>query len=142
MPYAVAVRHNFESAHRLPNLSGKCNSLHGHSWWAEITVEAPTAESGIVVEIGAFKKAVREWIDEHLDHGTLLGPDDPLGTILRSHQCKVYDVPGWPTVENVAALLADVASKALAGLDSAPGARVSNVRVDETRVNSAVWQAE
>ncbi len=142
MGHAVAVRHNFESAHRLLNIPGKCRSLHGHSWWAEITVEAPATDSGLVVEIGAFKKAVREWIDEHLDHGTMLGPEDPLGPVLRSYHCKVYDVPGWPTVENVAALLADVAAKALAGLDAAPGARVSSVRVDETRVNSAMWQAE
>lgn len=142
MAHAVAISHNFESAHRLPSLAGKCVSLHGHSWWAEITVEAPTTKAGIVVELGALKKALRQWIDEHLDHGTLLGPDDPLVPILRSHQSKVYIVPGEPTVENVAALLADIASKALVGLDSAPGARVSRVRLDETRANSAIWQAD
>lgn len=142
MPQAVAVSHNFESAHRLPHLAGKCVSLHGHSWWAEITVEAPATEAGVVVELGALKKALRQWIDEHLDHGTLLGPDDPLVPILRSHQSKVYIVPGEPTVENVAALLAGVASTVLSGLHSAPGTHVSRVRVDETRVNCAIWQAD
>ncbi len=56
--------------------------------------------------------------------------------ILSSYQSKVYIVPGKPTVEKVAALLAGVASEVLAGIDSTPDTRVSRVRVDETRVNS------
>jgi len=140
MSHAVTVRHNFETAHRLPHLPGKCVSLHGHSWWAEITVTAPALESGLVVEFGPFKRAVRVWIDEHLDHGVMLGPDDPLLPILRTHG-KVYEVPGWPTVENVAALLADVGADALHKLRRAPGAGVTRVHVQETHVNAATWNA-
>ncbi|NWF31172.1 6-carboxytetrahydropterin synthase [Streptomyces sp. PKU-EA00015] len=137
MSHAVTVRHNFETAHRLPHLPGKCESLHGHSWWAEVTVEAPELVAGLVVEFGPFKKALRAWIDAHLDHGVMLGPNDPLVPVLRSHDCKVHEVPGWPTVENVAALLADVADKALTDLVRAPGARVARVHLAETHVNAA-----
>ncbi|MGK5639412.1 6-pyruvoyl trahydropterin synthase family protein [Streptomyces sp. URMC 126] len=142
MTYAVTIRHNFETAHRLPHLLGKCISLHGHSWWAEITVRAPDLSDGLVVEFAPFKKRLRSWIDEHLDHGTMLGPEDPLVPVLRSHGVKVFEVPGWPTVENVAALLAGMASRTLADLRHAPGARVALVRVRETHVNSAAWQAD
>lgn len=138
MTAAVTVRHNFEAAHRLPHLPGKCTSLHGHSWWAEVTVQAPDLDGGLVVEFGPFKRELRTWIDTHLDHGTLLGPDDPLLPVLRTHG-KVYEVPGWPTVEHVAALLAHVAGDALHDLPHAPGAHIARVHLTETHVNAATW---
>jgi len=141
MTHGVTVRHNFETAHRLPHLPGKCQSLHGHSWWAHVTVTGPELGAGVLVEFGPFKKALRGWIDTHLDHGVMLGPDDPLVPLLRAHGCKVHEVPGWPTVENVAAMLAKVATGELAALTRAPGCQVTHVRVTETHVNEATWQA-
>ncbi|MDN3056864.1 6-carboxytetrahydropterin synthase [Streptomyces sp. SRF1] len=141
MSHAVTVKHNFEAAHRLPHLPGKCVSLHGHSWWAEITITAPELASGLVVEFGPFKKAVRAWIDEHLDHGVMLGPTDPLLPLLAAHDCKTHIVEGWPTVENVAGMLASVAADALLTLVRAPGAAVTRVHVQETHVNAATWEA-
>lgn len=142
MASTVTVSHNFETAHRLPHLPGKCVSLHGHSWWAEVTVTAPVpGADGVVVEFGPFKKALRAWIDEHWDHGVMLGPDDPLVPVLREHGCKVHEVAGWPTVENVAEYLADVAAELLDGVDRVPGAKVTAVTVRETHVNRAGWCA-
>lgn len=141
MSHGVTVRHNFETGHRLPNLPGKCESLHGHSWWTEVAVEAPALPlGGIVVEFGPFKQRLRKWIDTHLDHGLMLGPDDPLLPLLTPFG-KVYPVLGWPTVENVAALIAGVAQDALQDLVRATGARVASVRVEETHVNAATWTA-
>jgi 6-pyruvoyltetrahydropterin/6-carboxytetrahydropterin synthase len=140
MSFAVVVKHNAETAHRLPHLPGKCVSLHGHSWWFEITVEAPTlGQDGLLVEFGPLKKQIRTWIDTHIDHGVMLGPQDPLLPLLRANDCKVHEVPGYPTVENVAAMLADVAADALERLAHAPGAHVSRVHVQETHVNAATW---
>ncbi|WP_158884035.1 6-pyruvoyl trahydropterin synthase family protein [Amycolatopsis anabasis] len=142
MAATVTVRHNFETAHRLPHLPGKCVSLHGHSWWAEVTVTAPATDAaGVVVEFGPFKRALRSWIDEYLDHGVMLGPDDPLVPVLREAACKVYEVSGWPTVENVAGHLAEVADGLLGELEHMPGARVTAVEVQETHVNRAGWSA-
>ena len=140
MSHTVSVKHNFETAHRLPHLSGKCENLHGHSWWAEFTVTAPQLAAGTVVEFAAFKRELRAWIDQHLDHVALLGPGDPLLPVLRAEGCKVYEVEGWPTVENVAELLALVAADVLTDLVRAPGAHVSRVRVTETHVNAATWE--
>jgi 6-pyruvoyltetrahydropterin/6-carboxytetrahydropterin synthase len=141
MMHAVTVRHTFEAAHRLPHIPGKCTSLHGHSWTAEVTVEAPDLAGGLVVEFGPLKNRLREWIDTHLDHGTMLGPADPLLPALRGEQCKVHTVQGWPTVENVAAMIAAQAQRILAELTRAPGARVGIVTVRETPVNEATWYA-
>ncbi|MET7720658.1 6-pyruvoyl trahydropterin synthase family protein [Streptomyces mirabilis] len=142
MTHLVTVRHNFETAHRLPHLPGKCTSLHGHSWWAEVTVAAPEpSRGGLVVEFGAFKKELRAWVDQHLDHGAMLGAQDALLPILRAHGSKVYEVTGWPTVEATAELLAQVAGDILLDLERAPGAYVSRVHVTETHVNGATWEA-
>jgi 6-pyruvoyltetrahydropterin/6-carboxytetrahydropterin synthase len=138
--HAVTVRHNFETAHRLPHLPGKCQSLHGHSWWASVTAEAAELAAGTVVEFGAFKTGLRSWIDTHLDHGSMLGPDDPLVPVLLANGCKVHEVPGWPTVENVAAMLGHVAAAVLEDINPrAPGTRIVQVRVMETHVNEATW---
>ncbi|MFS8102301.1 6-carboxytetrahydropterin synthase [Lentzea alba] len=151
--YSVSVRHNFETAHRLPHLAGKCVNLHGHSWWMEAKVSAPALHAGAVVEFGALKARVREWIDTHLDHGAMLGADDPLVDVLTEHKSKVYrfgaanpegaehlaEGLAHPTVEAVAELIARVVDDALRDLPSAPGARVAEVTVRETHVNSASW---
>lgn len=141
MLHTVSVRHNFETAHRIPHLAGKCINLHGHSWWATFTIAAPDLHRGAVAEFGSLKRGLRDWIDTNLDHGAMLGPEDPLLPILLDHGCKVFPVPGWPTVENVAALLARVAGDVLADLDRAPGAYVASVQVTETHVNEATWEA-
>src|SRR5262249_43247244 len=107
----------------------------------EVTVEVPELAGGLVVEFGPFKQALREWIDTHLDHGVMLGPDDPLLPVLRAHQCKVHEVPGWPTVENVAVMIGQAADEALHSLAHAPGARVARVHIQETHVNAATWTA-
>lgn len=152
MTALVTVRHNFETGHRLPVLGGKCQNLHGHSWWAEVTISAqPGTAPATVVEFGAYKAGLREWIDTHLDHGLMLGKDDPLASILPEFgKAFIFDPDSegitqglaWPTVENVAALLARVAGSVLEGITRSPDARVVEVRISETHVNAAHWRAE
>jgi 6-pyruvoyltetrahydropterin/6-carboxytetrahydropterin synthase len=147
---SICVRHNFEAAHRLPLLGGKCTNLHGHSWWAEVTVTAPdVGPYGTVVEFGGFKACMRAWIDTHLDHGAMLGEADVLVPALEEAGCKVFafgrDWSGaaWPTVEAVSELLAAQAVHWLtrAGTNP-PGTHISAVRVSETHVNAAEWTAD
>lgn len=145
MTTSITVRHNFETGHRLPHLPGKCQNLHGHSWWVEVTV-ATHVETDLVVEYGTFKKALRGWIDSRLDHGLMLGADDPLATLLDPHgkvfvfgqHPAAHGLP-WPTVENVAKMLGRVAALLLNDLPRAQDTVVARVRVHETHVNSATW---
>lgn len=146
--HTITVAHNFETAHRLPTLEGKCTSLHGHSWWAEIALSADgLGGPGIVAEYGQVKDQVRQFIDTHLDHGTMLGADDDLLPTLEQHgKVHVFGrdpytlyLP-WPTVEAVAAMLGRMAEHQFAG-ETVDGDRlhVSRVRVTETAVNAAEW---
>ena len=96
-------------------------------------------ERGMIVEYGAFKRRLREWIDEHWDHGLILGKDDALVSSL-SLCGKVYVMPDWPTVENVAMHLVGVANWIVTNMaEKAKGLYVSRVQVQETAVNGAEW---
>lgn len=149
MTSTVTVRHNFETAHRLPHLPGKCESLHGHSWWATVTIGGPEplGPDGIVADFGRLKADLRDWLDTHVDHGSMLGHRDPLAWLLRRERCKVFvfgepdsehalDLE-WPTVENTARLLARVMHVRMAPW--APHLRVLRVDVQETAVNTGSW---
>lgn len=149
---AITVRHNFETGHRLPFLGGKCENLHGHSWWAEVTITGEADPDGVLLEFGALKRGLREWIDTRLDHGCMLGVADTLLPALRAEGSKVfvfdpwdkrsltagrglYSRPlPWPTVENVAELLRRVTLDLL-GDDA--GRYAVAVTVTETHVNAA-----
>lgn len=143
MTHTITVKHTFETGHRLPHLEGKCENLHGHSWAVAVEVYGPVHE-GILIEFGALKYDLRTWIDSRLDHGLMLGAADPLVPIL-AHYGKTFifgegeHTEGlyWPTVENVATLLARVASSIVAEID--PACRVSSVTVTETSVNQATY---
>jgi 6-pyruvoyltetrahydropterin/6-carboxytetrahydropterin synthase len=155
--HAVTLRHRFEAAHRLPHLGGQCANLHGHSWRVATTIATPfhLSPGGTVVEFGVFKQTWRTWIDRYLDHTALLGHSDPLIAPLRDQHCRVHvfgagDGSGpqftsaeelWPTVENVARLLARVARHCLIlcaeHVMTAPGPFVARVEVTETDTNTA-----
>lgn len=91
MPHKITVEHSFESGHRLPHLGGKCVNLHGHSWSTAVTVSAPELSPEVtVVEFGALKVGLRRWIDEHLDHATMLGARDRLIEPLIAEGSRVF----------------------------------------------------
>jgi 6-pyruvoyltetrahydropterin/6-carboxytetrahydropterin synthase len=143
----LQVKHNFETAHRLPFLENKCANIHGHSWKVTFAFEVDINEDGIAIDIrgkvfdfGRVKKALRDWIDAYLDHGAMLGVEDALTEPFQVDGCKVYifgqhlhaeDRP-WPTVEAVAQLLYKVAEDLL---EMAP----SYVELWETDVNGVIY---
>jgi 6-pyruvoyltetrahydropterin/6-carboxytetrahydropterin synthase len=140
---AVTVRHNFEAAHRLPALGGKCVSLHGHSWWLDATFGTPADDpSNPPIDFGQVKSAVRHWVDKHLDHATLIGESDPLLPALTAEGCKVYRFGhdyhardlAWPTVEAVAVLAYRTLRVIAATLH--PDLTLLRVRVQETHTNA------
>lgn len=145
MTSTVTVRHNAEMGHRLPHLEGKCQSLHGHSWWFEVEVGGLLdPDTGIVVEFANLKASLRGWIDARLDHGLCLGSADPLVPLLKDHG-KVEVIPGWPTVETLAWYVAqqiDAHLLAHYGADGGLGIVPHVVRctAQETHVNAATWR--
>lgn len=144
--YRVSLKHNFETAHRLadPNAPIKCQSIHGHSWWATVYIEgAALDEYGMLIEFGRFKKAWRGFMDDHLDHHLVVRQDDPVAAAILSVQpeARILMLPFDPTTEHMARWLFERSEdilRELAGADSA--LRVSKVHIQETGVNAAEFE--
>lgn len=139
MPDFITVRHNIEVAHRLYELPGKCENIHGHSMWVTLTLQGTLDEHGILggVEFGTLKKEFRGYLDETYDHRLLLNPDDPFAqpnallpgqTLPGLQVCKAD-----PTTENIVKWIRDHM------LATEYGDMVHAVEVQETHVNGARW---
>ena len=96
------------AAHRLMSHGGECETLHGHNWdvtvWLEAAVDAETGIAIDFLDFDAFKRDL--WRD--LDHGVWLHERDPLIDVLEKAKVKMKltRVPGEPTAENMAHLIA------------------------------------
>jgi 6-pyruvoyltetrahydropterin/6-carboxytetrahydropterin synthase len=139
----VRVRHNFETAHRLTATPGKCENIHGHSFWCEIELRAPKdPDTGIVVgDYGEIKAAFRGFLDTRFDHRILLNQNDIWSTDNVGTEGEYRDLPGVqtmvgdPTTENIAEMIGD-------WIRAYFGDRVHEVHVMlwETSVNCATWR--
>lgn len=91
--YTVTVLAEFNSAHKLRDYKGKCESLHGHNWTVEVTVGLPKLNKiGMVVDFTKLKKELSDILDR-LDH-KFLNELDPFKKVN-------------PTSENIAKYIYD-----------------------------------
>jgi len=66
--YEVMIKREFASAHNLRNYKGSCETLHGHNWKVDITVETDSLdEIGLALDFNLLKEKTNEII-EGLDH--------------------------------------------------------------------------
>lgn len=115
---SIAVKHNIEVAHRLFELPGKCEQIHGHSMWVTMELFGPKNNRGILggIEYGDLKKMFRGHLDEEYDHRLLLNRDDPyaqpifMATQVTEERVEwgeqhflpgLNPMPGDPTTENI-----------------------------------------
>lgn len=139
----VTKQMRFEAAHRLINdYPGKCAHNHGHSWFVYITLSlksrAGLDQYGFVKDFGDFKP-IRKWIDDTLDHATIISTGDKIfATYLVENKQKHFAVTGNPTSETLCAVIFDKASSML----NNDRVFVSSVRVDETCTSESVYSIE
>ncbi len=115
----VTRRVRFEAGHYLPDHPGACRNLHGHSFYAWLTVagmvKAGGPEDGMVVDMGALGSWWKRTLEPQLDHAVLNDVLDP------------YFLP--PSTENLALYLGAEAR--------ASGFNVVRVVVQETENQTA-----
>ncbi|NKB23312.1 MAG: 6-carboxytetrahydropterin synthase QueD [Kiritimatiellae bacterium] len=64
--YTLIVKETFEAAHTIPEHSGKCKNLHGHSYRVEAEFSGDELDSmGMVKDFADLKKAVRRILPDH-----------------------------------------------------------------------------
>ncbi len=113
----------FDAAHFLPEHSGKCAELHGHTYRLEVTVArkagglvADGSSAGMVIDFGDLKAIVQREIIEKVDHKML------------------NDVfPFRTTAENMVTYFYEVLERQLAPLD----VEVLKLRLWETQTSFA-----
>ena len=101
--FSVGREIHFSYGHRLLNHSGKCARLHGHNGRVVIEVGAARLNSqGMVVDFYDIQKTIGDWIDQTLDHRTLLCEKDPLAAVLQKAEETVVLMKENPTADAIA----------------------------------------
>lgn len=98
-------RIEFDAAHRIINHESKCKMLHGHRYALEATFTANELDNlGRVIDFGVIRQLLGTWIDDNLDHNTILSiADKKLGdNIAAETGQKIYYIAENPTAENIA----------------------------------------
>ncbi len=79
--------------------------LHGHRYALEATFMSKKLDNlGRVIDFGVIKEVLGAWIDDNLDHNTILSINDKkLGDKISSETGqKIYYIQENPTAENIA----------------------------------------
>ncbi len=94
----VTKEFSFDAAHKLINYRGKCESLHGHTWQAQITVTGPLDKDGMVFDFTEMKSLIHQHIKNRVDHSYL------------------NDIIEQPTAENIGLWIFEQISPHLPGI--------------------------
>jgi len=130
--YSVTKRIDFCYGHRLLDYDGVCKHPHGHNAKVEVEVRTGTLDNrNMVCDFSDIKRIVKGWIDSAFDHKMLLRHDDPLVKTLKELGEPVYICDSNPTVEHIAQLIYQHATK--------EGLPVVRVKVWETPTSFAEY---
>ena len=129
-------------SHRQPFHQGRCSRLHGHSWSITLTFGASNLDdNGFVIDFGDLH-FLEDWIDAHLDHGTVLCDQDPrkeeLQELEKTGLLKITWVNS-ASCEGIAKFLFETFSPMVS---DRTGGRVSlrSIHLEEDSKNSATYQ--
>jgi 6-pyruvoyltetrahydropterin/6-carboxytetrahydropterin synthase len=106
MKYLVSKVFTFEAAHRLiKNYTGKCTNNHGHSWVVRVELEADELDQkNMVIDFNEIKR-LKVWIDETLDHTTILWREDPMCSFIQQSGQRLFITDDNPTSETIATII-------------------------------------
>ena len=143
MTFAIEIRHNFETAHRLSweQAPKKCQSIHGHSWWVTLVIASDSLdEHGMLIEFGALKKHWRGFLDSHVDHHLVLHCDDPMIDAIRGVQpdARLLILDFQPTTEALSKWLHGEAVRIVDSLGY-KDVTIAKLHLQETAVNAASY---
>lgn len=140
----IEITKDFEwdAAHRVLRHESKCATLHGHRYRARVTVSADRLDDrGRVVDFSVLKARIGRWIDDYLDHTTIVNRED-IELILfcakdaANGKREPFIVACEPTAENIADLLFQ---KSVMLLSDIRELSVVRVEVFETPTSSATY---
>lgn len=107
----ITRKGSFDSGHRVMNERMKCFNIHGHTYLYELKFEFNEMEEiGYAIDFKEIKRVGCQWIDDILDHGMILNPQDTaLIETTKNYASKYWlmslngkDEYCNPSVENIA----------------------------------------
>ncbi len=134
MKYQITKDFAFEAAHRLlKNYTGKCSNNHGHSYYVKLHIEGEQLDNKDMLMDFTETKLLKTWIDDTLDHTTILWEEDPMIESLKSFGNKVLITKKNPTAEHIAELILIKAQEFF----NKEGIRVACIEINETCTSAA-----
>jgi 6-pyruvoyltetrahydropterin/6-carboxytetrahydropterin synthase len=136
----VTKEFSFEMAHALSRYDGKCENVHGHTYYLSITVSGVPVESqssvkcGMVMDFSDLKMLVQENILDPFDHALVLNNGDPRTDFLANVSTKIILTPYQPTCENLILDFVNRLSPFFTG-----NVRLHSLRLRETPTSYAEW---
>lgn len=127
----------FEASHRLQaGYTGKCTNNHGHSWVCKIILRGEELDGKAMLMDFSDMKAIKNWIDDNLDHATILLKGDPFLEYLKNNGHKTWVTEENPTSEHICFLLFEKARE----LFENERVRVYAVSINETCTSRAEYR--
>ncbi|WP_457626562.1 6-pyruvoyl trahydropterin synthase family protein [Persephonella sp.] len=161
MRYEITKRFKFEAGHRVwkQNLtSGKgarlmeeeippnpCLNIHGHSYKIEVTVGSDRLnEQEMVIDFYHIKAALKDLIDNKIDHSFIIDKNDPLYPAFKEHFgfLKLFVVDFCPTAEALAKFIYDFLEEKLEKAGLLEDIKVVSVTVWETETGKATYKGK
>lgn len=134
MKYQITKEFTFEAAHRLiKNYCGKCSNNHGHSYIVKLHLEGENLDEKDMLIDFKETKSLKAWIDEELDHVTMLWEGDPMIEDLRKHDNKVLVTKKNPTAEHICEIILEKAQ----ALFESSNIKVACIEINETCTSAA-----
>jgi 6-pyruvoyltetrahydropterin/6-carboxytetrahydropterin synthase len=131
----ITRKEHFSASHKLfnpgyseeenKNIFGKCNELHGHNYYMEITIKGiPDKKTGYVLDLKMLKEKINDEILSKVDHKNL--------NDVSFFKDKI------PTTENMAVVFWNTLSPLLKGENYS----LYSVKIYETEKNSVIYKGE
>ena len=106
---------HFDAAHKVVDYNGKCENLHGHTYFLKVTIGGELKKNGMVLDFTVLKKETNNLIKTYLDHKYL------------------NDLFENPTTENIAIFIFDKLSEKFGKY----GCKVKEISLSEGPNNTA-----
>lgn len=146
MPFVrVTKEFSFEAAHALWKHDGKCENIHGHSYWLSVTVcgeplnKKKHPKDGMLIDFSALKKIIHDSVIDIFDHVLILNTNMEEENIrqLMSFNKRIMVVDYQPTSEN---LIVDFAGRIQSKLPSE--IKLYSLKLQETAASYVEWYAD
>jgi 6-pyruvoyltetrahydropterin/6-carboxytetrahydropterin synthase len=133
--FSVVKTFEISYAHRLLNYNGKCENLHGHNGKIEIEISTYNLNNEeMVMDFTEIKEKAGRWLNENLDHKTILSRKDPLVKALKKNHQKLFLTDRNPTAEILCQIIYENLNKL--------GIKAETIKFWETDSSVAIYKKE